>query len=172
MTENEIFKNLRDLLVAQIGRSDIEVKRAYQTTQQGADLNPTIYFHLVSQRRYGYLQRNDILENDVMWHIEKQYYETVIQFSGLIEESPSTEYRTVDLLNDAAYVLQSDAGRAFLQTKEMSFLRVTDIRHLYATDNQERYQSYPSFDLTVITQQLKKSITPVINTFQFDKYRI
>lgn len=172
MRENEIFKNLRDVLLENLDIPDVEVKRAYQPTQQSGDFNPTIYFSLINQNRYGYPQRNDVVDGDVIRHIEKQIYETDIQFTGYVLESPGTVIRSVDLLNEAAYILQSDKGRESLRDREIVIIRLQSIRHLYVTDEQGRFQSSPSFDFTVITSQVKETTSPIVNSTEFNKYRV
>lgn len=173
MTENKIFIALRTALLN--GMSEplgLEVRRSYQPTQQGADFQPTLYIHLISQRRYGYLERNDIPDGDVIRHVERQYYETVIQFTGQVLEKADTSLTSVDLLNEAAYVLQSDQGRLWLQEQGISILRVDNIRQIYATDEQERFQSSPNFDLTIITQQVKETTSPITISVELKQHRI
>lgn len=172
MRENEIFKNLRDVLLNSLDIPEVEVKRSFQPTQQGGDFNPTIYMHLVSQRRYGYLERSEIPSDTLMRHIERQYYESTIQFTGYVMEDANTDITSVDLLNLAAEILQSDSGREYLRSKQMSIIRLTDIRHLYITDEQDRFQSSPSFDFVVITQQIKETTSPIIRTVEFNKYEV
>lgn len=174
MTENEIFAALRQALLE--GFTDLQiigdVKRNYQPTKQGANSQPTIYFSLVSQRRYGYLQREDIPNGEVMRHIEKQQYEAIIQFTGQVLEGADTSIRTTDLLNEAAYILQRDTTRLSLRDKGIGIQRATDIRQVFNTDEQDKYQSTPSFDLTITHFQTRESTSPIMYKWELNQHRV
>lgn len=170
MTENEIYKAIRSELV--ISLNQVEIKQAQQNTQQGLSTSPAIYMFFISHRRYGYLQRSDIPDGNVIKHIERQPYETVIQFTGQVLENTDTKITSLDLLNEASIILQGDAGRLSLRDKGVKVLRVTDIRHVFNLNEQDRNQSTPSFDLTVQHEQVRETITPITNSFEFKKYRI
>lgn len=170
MTENEIYKAIRSELIANLNK--IEVKQAQQNTQQGISFNPVIYMFFISHYRYGYLQRLDSPEGDVIKHIERQPYETVLQFTGHVLENPDTQLTSLDILNDAADILQSDKGRLSLKEKGIKVLRITDIRHVFTLDEQGRNQSTPSFDLTIQHERVKESTTPITQSFEFKKYRV
>lgn len=174
MTENEIFTALRQVLLE--GFTDLQVdgdvKRNYQPTKQGANSKPTVYFSKVSQRRYGFLQRDDIPNGDVMRRIEKQLYETIIRFTGQLLEGPSTSYTSSDLLDDTAFVLQRDKTRLALRDKGIGLQRITDIRHVFNIDEQDKYQSTPSFDITITHYQIKETTSPIIYKWELHQHRV
>lgn len=174
MTENEIFTAVRQVLLE--GFTDLQVdgdvKRNYQPTKQGANSKPTIYFSKASQRRYGHLQRADIRDDDTMRHIEKQLYETIIRFTGQVLEAPNTSYTSSDLLDDAAFVLQRDKTRLALRDKGIGIQRITDIRHVFNVDEQDKYQSTPSFDITITHSQIKETTSPIIYKWELNQYRV
>lgn len=48
-----------------IGQSSILIKQAWQPTQQGANTQPTVYLHKISDGMIGYPQRQDIPDQDL-----------------------------------------------------------------------------------------------------------
>lgn len=174
MTENEIFTAIRQVLLEGFGDLQVigDIKRNYQPTKQGANSIPTIYFSLISQRRYGFLRRDDVPDGEIMQHIEKQQYEAVIQFTGQVLESPNTNIRSTDLLNEAAYLLQRDKTRLQLRDKGIGIQRATDIRQVFNTDEQDEYQSTPSFDLIITHQSIKYSTSPIIYKLEINQYKV
>lgn len=179
MRDNELFKLLRDTLLAgfsRYGLTEVGIKQAYQPTPVGPDYEKTIYLSKINEVRYGWVVREDnynTATNEID-HTETQIVESVIQVNGWVitkvdDFSGSTG---ADITNNAAEILNSDLGIQQLLEGGASILRITNIRIPYFLDDRDRFAASPSFDLTIVHSNTRGSITPPINTINSGIYGI
>lgn len=152
-------------LVSQ-GYTGVSVLQNYQPTMQGAYTGPTVYFFKVSDYRYGFLGRSDTWDsiNKVMVHTEKQWRETIWQFSAFVTADLTNvnSYTASDLCNVVAQILASDSVRIALQNDGFGQYRIGQVRNPYFTDERDLYESFPSFDFTLCFQDITISNSNVI----------
>lgn len=181
MLDNELIKELIAVLKTGLtanGLGNVSVKQSSQPTNQGADSGPTIYLEKIGDKRYGFLRRSDrwVFDADPPYfeHKEEQTYETSFQISALSIQDPQnvTQKTASDIVNIAAAVLQSDTARDTLQSKGIQMLRVQDVRNPYFVDDKGRFEAVPSFDFTLIHEQVIISTTPAVVIYEADVKRV
>ena len=176
---NILIKSVIDAgLVARgfTGDTAIPVKQSYQPTNQGANTEPTIYFHKLPDHRYGFLKRKSVWdqEEEIMVHTEAQWYESTFQINALATQNPKdpTALTANDIVNIVASIIQGDAGRGAFQTAGVGILRISEIRNIPFLDDRDRYEYEPSFDFTLTHEQVIISASPVITTEEFNIKRV
>ncbi len=167
MLDNQLIQLFLPLIqsgLVNAGYQNIITKADYQPTQQGTNTGPTVYFHKIRDKRYGFLKRDDTYSGGVMTHTEIQQYETTFQVSALVIQNPLViSFTASDLVNIVAMIMQSDYTRIQLFNGGVGIYRVTDIRNPYFVDDKGRYEASPSFDFTLTHQQISSSIDPDTN---------
>lgn len=149
------------------GYAEVEITASYQPTQQGVDEAPTVYYHKIADKRYGFLGRSsqyDSLSGNIT-HTETQLYETTFQISTLVISDPSiSSYDASDLANIVAMILQSDSAVDTFNAADVGIYRITDVRNPYFLDDKDRFEASPSFDFTLTHKQINTTIVPKIQT--------
>jgi hypothetical protein len=174
MLDNQLIILIIGIINAQksaAGISTVAVKQAYQPTKQGANTQSTAYLFKVGGRRVGSPSRFDKWDSllGTMTHTETQAYETTFQISALAIQDPSnTASKTAsDILDAIAYILQSSTTLATLQENGVGMQRVTDVRNPYFEDDHEQFEASPSFDFVLTHKQVVTSVTPVVQSNEF-----
>lgn len=179
MTDNGLIRIFRPIIVNGLtayGYPGVQVVQSNQPTQQGINTVPTIYFFKVSDRRYGWLRTVDEwdTENEVMVHTETQQYETTFQVNALVLQKPTTpySYTASDLVNEVAAILQSDSTVKTLNDNNIGILRIQDVLNPYFTDDRDNFEASPSFDFTLKYERTRVTTSPVIESYEYDFYRV
>lgn len=160
---------------AQVPPLNYPVAAAYQPTQQAVPSTPVVYLYKVGpDQRYGFLKREDIWDGSKFVHTETQIYTSTYQAMALFPQTAgnTTSDTAADLVETVAAILQSDAGRAQLQTKKVGILRVQAIRNIPFVDDKGRNEFAPSFDFTVTHTDVRISQTPAVEAFEVDIKRV
>lgn len=165
----QIFLPIVNTALIADGFTDVIVKQANQPTQQGVNTTPSLYFFKVGNKRYGFLGRNDVWDtmSSQMVHKESQYIESTWQFQALVLQNPLTpnQYTASDLVNEAASIMQSDNTRAILNNSGIGILRISDVTNPYFVDDRDNFEASPSFNFTLVYQNIRVSQNPIIDTF-------
>lgn len=176
MNDNQIIELFLPIISAGLtarGYSNVSVVAANQPTQQGINTSGTVYFYKVSNKRYGYLSTIDEWDsnNDTMVHTEIQPFESVYQVSGLVLQDPTDTSKPTasDLVNEVAWILQSQNTITTLMNSDVGILRISEIRNPYFTDDRDQFEANPSFDFTLTYRDVRVSTAPIITLpVQFD----
>ncbi len=178
MRDNELIRLFIPIIrsgLQDAGFTDVQIAASYQPTQQSINTASTVFFHKIGDHRYGFVYRNDEWdsENERMVHTEMQQYETTFQVDALVISKPALpSYTASDLVNEVAAILQSNTAIKELIEHDVGILRITDIRNPYFTDDRDRFEASPSFDFVLTHKQTRISTEPVIESYEFDMYRI
>jgi hypothetical protein len=179
MRDNDLIRLFRPIIIAGLadrGIEDATVKQAYQPTQQGINTNPCVYFFKVGDRRYGFLKRSDVWDEDesVMVHTERQRYETTFQINALVRQNPgdTAGFTASDIVNIVSDILQSDSTIKILQNAEVGILRITEVRNPYFMDDRDQFEASPSFDFVLLHNQDYITTTPIVERTEFGIYRV
>lgn len=171
-TDNQLIQLFLPIINAALladGFTGVTTKQANQPTQQGIQTNPAIYFFKVGDRRYGFLGRDDVWDQDSssMQHSESQYYESTWQVSALVLQNPVTpnQYTASDLVNEVASIMQSDNTRDILNRSGVGILRVTDVLNPYFVDDRDNFEASPSFDFVLTYENIRQSTSPIVSEF-------
>lgn len=152
------------------------VLQSFQPTQEGVPSLPSVFLHKIGDHRYGFLEREDIYDedNNVFIHKETQIYETMFQITTLVTQDPANTSAVTasDLANRVAAIMQSDSTVKTLLDSDVQILRVTDIRNPYFTDDRDRNEANPSFDFTLTHKQVIITSTPVIESVEVNFDRV
>lgn len=187
-TEKQLFKAVRDILIAEFAAtttppspvpSGLEVKQANQPTQQGTPTGPVIFMTKLPDYRYGSRGMQDEWIPDTMGggvqrHTETQQYESTFQLNCLVTQNPAnlSQPTAMDVLNYAAYIMQSDATIRTLQAQGFGIERVSQIRQTPFQDDRDRYEYSPSFDFVLTHKQIVTSEIDVLQSTEFAIYQI
>lgn len=171
MMENQLIALVIATITAQeaaAGVAGTPIKQAFQPTQQGVNTGPTAYMFKVGDVRRGSPSRTDIWDEmaGVFTHIETQIYETTFQISALSTQNPAnvSQLTASDLLNQIAYILQSDATIAAFNLQDVGILRIADVRNPRFVDDRGRHEAQPSLDFVLTHKQIVATETPVIQS--------
>jgi hypothetical protein len=173
MLDNTLIALVIATVVAQeaaAGVPNTPIAQAFQPTQQGVNTVPTVYLYKVGDRRYGFVGRTDVWDEQTsrMVHTETQQYETTLQFSALATQNPATpaQYTASDILNLIAAILQSSATVAALEAQGVGVERITAVRNPYFLDDRQRFEASPSFDVVLTHKQIISTTTPVAQSVE------
>ncbi|OWK42058.1 phage gateway protein [Fimbriiglobus ruber] len=171
MLDNQLISLVISTIIAQEAAAGIPgtpLAQAFQPTQQGVNTVPTVYLYKVGDKRYGFRGVTDIwnVQTSQMVHTETQQYETTLQFSALATQNPATpsQYTASDILNLVAYIVQSSATVAALEAQGVGVERVTDVRNPYFSDDRDRFEASPNFDVVLTHKQIITTTTPILQT--------
>lgn len=188
---------LQALIVAQLttriplfpqlaGIAGLEVAQNFQPRQEGRRTSPTIYFVKISHRRYGFTgTRNTYVPPTdppppppaalgTFLHEEVQVYEQRYQFMALVPQNPAQPMALTasDVLDTVAGILGSDACRAAMQAQGVGIQRITDVRNPYFTNDQNRFEADPSFDVVFCHTRTLESIAPKVEAYDLRVTRV
>lgn len=142
------------------------VKQSYQPVQQGANTAPTIYLFKVSDNRLGFPGRYDCWDEDTQTEVHKeiQQYETTFQLSCWATQDPSNvaSLTASDIANYAVYIMQSETTVTALEAQGFGIYRVGQVRNPSFTDDRDRFEFAPSFDIVITHKQIITTTTPII----------
>lgn len=181
---------LQALIVAQLGVfipqypqlasiAGLTVAQTFQPRQQGRQSTPTIYFFKVGHRRYGFTGTRDIYVPPTdppppppaalgsFRHEEIQVYEQRYQFMALVPQSPAQPMALTasDVLDTVAGIMGSDGCRGALRAQGVGILRITELRNPYFTNEQNRFEADPSFDVIFTHTRTLESVVPKVETY-------
>jgi hypothetical protein len=175
MRDNALIRLIRETIIAQeaiAGIPGTPIAQAFQPTQQGVKKVPTAYIYKVGDRRRGYPERTEFWDEDEeeMIHTESQWYETTFQISALsIQDPADTDQLTAsDIVNQIAYIMQSETTVDALQAQGVGVLKVNDVDNPYFTDDKDRNEAAPSFDVVVTHKQIVTTVSPVLLSTEFN----
>lgn len=179
LTDNALIQIFLPIINAALvidGFTDVIVQQAAQPTMQGVPVAPTVYFYKVGMKRYGYLGRNnkwDIVD-DQMDHTESQFYESTWRVQVMVIQNPATpnQYTASDLADEVASIMQSSNTLDILNANGIGILRITDIVNPYFLDDRDNYEAIPSFDFTLVYENQRLSLDPIISQFTAGIYPI
>ena len=165
MLDNELFAHIRTELkerlaaFTQYDLSDVKVKRSYQPTQQNTGDDRLVVIHRISNPQVG----GGIVYNGTN-RVEQKFKRATFQFDSLAPIIPSDETALTanDILTISADLLQSYSSIRNLREKGVNIERVTDVRPSYFINDKSRFESSPSFDLTVNYQHDYENETPSV----------
>lgn len=166
MRDNPLFALLRAQILAGLARFDVtaQVKQNFQPTTQGVDSGPTLYFHKIGDKRYGYPQTSEVYDADQSSFVKttRQNYETTMQITASAPQTAAdtTGLTASDLASVGADVMQDDETRAALLAAGVSVLRIANIRGLPVVDGEGQFEDVPSFDFVLKHERVSVTITP------------
>lgn len=104
-----------------------------------------------------------------MIHKEVSQYETTFQLSALATQNPANvnQQTAADLLNYAAYSLQSQPSIATFEAQGVGVLAVKDVRNTPFRDDRDQFEYGPSFDFVMTHKQTIISTTPILQSEEF-----
>lgn len=169
MTDRE----LDGLIMAVLGPllAPVSLARNYQQVVQGAATQPWVWFVKVSDHRHGHAYRSNVWDEGAsrMVHTESQVVETTYQFTASVPAA-STLY-AADLLQDVAGLVQSDGFLTALRAAGVGVQRVTDVSNPYLQNDQDRFESVPTFDIVLTHQRSRVVEGNVLQSIELGIYR-
>lgn len=166
--ENAIMVQIRDLLLRILRAHGIEdwgVIRNNQPTIQKMQ-NNTVYFDVVSKRRYG-VQGSKPIQDSGKWYQAAHWFEDwLIQVSAFRQRDPETDDEDTVTSVDIITVLQAcinGGGKMTLTNNRgyaswlgvdwLNIIRSTDLREIdYETDS-GLMDKFPQFDFNLVVEQ-------------------
>lgn len=131
------------------GITNGQTKRDFQPKQAGPNKAPTLYFHIINGRRYGWPKRvyTPGVVAGMMQQRYEQVQETTVQVTGYADETPTAVWSAGDLADLGAAWCQTDEFIAACLAAGAQVLRVGEVRRPYITDERDQNVMAPSFDL-------------------------
>ena len=178
MKTYQLFQAIKPLIDAALAAAGVSavLTQSYQPTQQGTAAVTQVFMQQLTSKRYGWVKRSEVWNvlNQNFDHVESQRMETVFQVGAttVMNQSTVTQLSSSDILDIVASALQSDSSIAALWAAGIGVLRVTDINNPYFLNDKDRFQSSPSFDLTVGHKHDTITSTPNAYPFESDIYPI
>lgn len=160
MTDNDVIAKIMELLNAKfavwpypVGYGPIEVQQKQQPTKQGIPTAPAVFVEKLFDHRYGWtaIALEETTDLTKLVEKENQLYNTTFQISARALQDPSRiDLPTAsDLCSDACAILQSRYALQEFTAAKIAVFRVTDVRNSYLTDDQDRQEAEPSFDIVL-----------------------
>jgi hypothetical protein len=132
--------------------------------QQGTPSAPTVFFERMFDLHHGSPQvgLSHITPAREFKESERQVVNTVIQISCRYRQDPlvTSTPTAPDLANMMKMFLQSRYSIAKFKAVEVAMLRVTDVRNDKFENDLHQFESFPSFDITLIHNRVFEFITP------------
>lgn len=156
--------------------TDVIVRQSYQPTQVGTESKSSIYFFKIGDHRYGSLGIFDEWDLNLlqMTHTEIQHYESTFQINALSIQDPSniTSLTASDLVNITSAILQSYKAQQSFSDNDIGVLRITDIRNTHFLNDMDNFEASPSFDFILSHKQIKKTVSPIVESKEIKIYRV
>lgn len=176
MTDNDLIRLFLPLIknaMTAYGYT-ITMRQSYQPTQQGADIEPSLYFYKISDKRIGHPIRKSEWDtlNAKFIDTDFQRTETTFQVTALVRQTPESSKTASDYLNVCTLYMQ---GREFinaLQASGAALLKISDIRNPYFKDDRDQFQASPSFDFTLIYNRSLIRDGQAIESIEFNVDRV
>lgn len=178
MLEKLLIKAIREQLLAGFALLNIttQVKQSNQPTQQGVPTGPVVLMSIVDNRRYGSPYRANVYNSEAedFDHVETQVYETTLQFDALLPQTPTdaAQITAGDLVNYAAYILQSSRTIEALQVQGIGIERITQVRNPHFDDDRDQFESSPSFDCVFTHKQIVTSSNPMLQSTELQIFSV
>jgi hypothetical protein len=171
-----IMSQLLPAIQATTGLETVALARNFQPTQQGASSGSIVYFVKLFDKRYGWTQRKDTNAEGPgdFVHTERQEYETTYQFSALIPQDPAAvdALTESDVLNEVCGIMQSDTILQAFRAQGVGILRVTDVRNPYFTDDRDRFEAGPTFDIVFVHFRERVTTVPAVVAYDANLVRV
>lgn len=179
MLDNQLFPLIIQVINASLAAQSITgvtVRQSYQPTQQGTPSGPSLNITKIYDHRHGFIAREEIWNPDIseMVFTETQVMESRFQISALSIQNPANQNQltATDLVNAAAFALQSQATLDTFQNNNVGIERIMDIRIPQFADDYDRYEANPNFDFTLTHKQVIISDVPIVDNFTFNLNRV
>lgn len=162
-TENKIWTDIIAVLsvfMAAEGLTGWNIRQNEQPTMQGFK-NNSVYLSRVASRRHGWQGKRDDwdAENAVMIHTETYMQEIMFQATAFHKRSQTdaTELTGGDVLNKIITFLMSTDGLLKMRAKNLTLLRISELREPAIVSDSAIFEKLPSFDFTVIIEQTEQT---------------
>lgn len=178
MTDSQLIKLFLPIIQQGLidgGFNDVMLIQNFQPTIQGIYNQPTVFYQKVSSRLYGYMGRKDQWVTDQMVHTESQWMESIWRVGALVSLNPSKpdQYTASDLVQEVAYILQSNNTVVTLLNSGVNILRITDILNPYFLNDKDQYYAFPNFNFTLTYEVIRESESPVVTyPIELEMYRV
>ena len=182
-TEKQLFRAIKSALDTGFAALAISVgvKQNAQPVQQGVPSGPVILMELINHHRHGYSARTDVYVAPVppategtFTHTESQVYESMFQLTCLSPQDPSNtgQLTAGDLANYASMIMQSDATITYMRGQGIGLERVSEVRNPKFSDDRDRFEATPSFDVILAHNFNVTSTNPMLQSEEFSIYRV
>lgn len=185
---NSIIHTVKQALtnmLGDLGYDNWQVVRANQPTIQALQ-NETVYFDVISRRRYGVQGSKPKNTNSGGWQMESVWYEEwLMQVSAFKQRDPVNDTMDTTTASDVINLLQglvngntdlASGGitqpKSYFQGDWMNVIRSTDVREVEFETDSGLKDKFPQFDfLLVVEQRLLKKMEK-IETIELETKRI
>lgn len=177
MNDNALFTLILTVLngqLADVGLAGTVIVKAYQDVREGVEASPlnaptkSAYLTKLFDKRDGFPREDYIWDdiNEIEVRTQLQLYHSTFQLSALAVQTPgnTTQLTASDVANLIAALLQNANTMRLFQAQGVGILAITDIRNPYFLDDRDRYEASPSFDFTLVHNQVLTKSVPFSDT--------
>ena len=168
MRDNELLQVLVPLIRTNFALfgipADTTVRQSQLPTTRGVPTGPSIFIQKIGDHKYGWPRRTHVWDDVAgeMTYTEAHKLETTFQISALSQQDPANinDVTSSDLVNSVARMLQHDVTQVALRAANVGIYRITEIRTTYFINDSDQYADNPSFDFTIIHDNIITSTQP------------
>jgi hypothetical protein len=150
--------------------------RGNQPTQQGTPSGPFVSFWKITERNWGSPKRGQV------WNAGTGVFDATLsqacaatwQFQALAPQDPADEDQPSesDVLQQFRAIMQTDAALAAFRAQGIRIERIMDVRNPYFTDDRDRYEASPSFDVVLTFDRNLASTLPAVVAYDATVSRV
>ncbi len=177
MNDNQLIQLILSVLngqLADVGLGGTIIAKAYQDVRQGTELSPAdaptkaAYLCKLFDKRDGFPFEGYVWDTNASIEVrtQLQVYQTTFQMSTLAVQVPgkTTQLTASDVANLLTALLQNSETSELFQAQGVGILAITDIRNPYFLDDRDRNEANPSFDFTLVHNQVLTKSVPYSDT--------
>lgn len=156
-----------------LGGLEVKVLQAYRgNLVDGESPDPVVYIYEVTTVNHGFRHERNTpnLSNGVDVE-ELQYRQTLFQLWGYVPPA-ADGLTTADVVNMAAMAMQSNRLLAALKAQGIGVLRVTEVTNPFRSNEYERFEANPTFDVTITHRVSVTDVAPAIEAGPLEIYPV
>lgn len=180
MKDNElnalIMAQLLPAMQAVPDLSAVALAQLNQRRQWGVSNTAAVLFSKLFDHRLGWPKRQSKLnvagvafDNALI-----QQYETTYQFSAWVQTDPAnvSGLTESDVLNIVSSIIQTDAILLAFRAAGVGIQRVPQVRNPVITDDRDRFEAVPSFDIVFTHTRILSTTVPKVDTYDANISRV
>jgi len=169
------IKSALEAMLVDLGCSGWQVVRSNQPTIQALQ-GDTIYFDVISRRRYG-TQGTIPVKVDGVWTVESTWYEELlVQVSGFKRKSPQTDSVETLSSSDVVGLLQglvnANGDIKYFSESWLDVIRSSDLREIVFQTDSGLNDKFPMFEFVLVVEQRVLKNIGKIDTIELETKRI
>lgn len=153
MSDNDLYAFVRQKIVSILAREKLglQVLQLYQPTNQGPQDKGGIFLQKLFDVEYGWQHHKTAKKDQRFVQEIGQYINTTFRVSCLLTQSMNTVQRLqpLDVLRKVKMRLGAPGSIQEMLSQGVNILRITHIQNPFFTDESQRFEAMPYFDVVL-----------------------